>query len=264
MPNRAEAPAPLVEHRRYRDQPDGHQHRYHQLLFGLAGATELEIDGHVYRVDARTGLIVPAGSHHEFLGFDGNLQLVADFPAQSVALPARLMARPRTFALDGAFGSRVRALAAWRAAAAARGPHTDWQLAATLAAALAESLGMPAGQHVFPLMAVDAYLRANLAEPLRVAEVAGHFGWSVRRFQTLFAEAFGDTPHRYQTRLRLDRAVQLLSQTSLPLAEIALASGYPDQSTFTRGFTRRFGQPPGAWRAAQSICSAAWANAISG
>ncbi|MDT4824083.1 HTH-type transcriptional activator RhaS [compost metagenome] len=250
MPKRAEAPAPLVEHRRYRGQPDGHQHRYHQLLFGLAGATELEIDGHVYRVDARTGLIVPAGSHHEFLGFDGNLQLVADFPAQSVALPARLMARPRTFALDGAFGSRVRALAAWRAAAAAHGPHADWQLAATLAAALAGSLGMPAGQHVFPLMAVDAHLRANLSEPLRVAEVAGHFGWSVRRFQTLFAEAFGDTPHRYQTRLRLDRALQLLSQTTLPLAEIALASGYPDQTTFTRGFTRRFGQPPGAWRAA--------------
>ena len=45
-------------------------------------------------------------------------------------------------------------------------------------------------------------------------------------------------------------ALQLLSQTTLPLAEIALASGYPDQTTFTRGFTRRFGQPPGAWRAA--------------
>jgi transcriptional regulator GlxA family with amidase domain len=98
-------------------------------------------------------------------------------------------------------------------------------------------------------MAVDAYLRANLDSPLRVAEVAGHFGWSVRRFQTLFAEAFGDTPHRYQTRLRLDRALQLLTQSTLPLAEIALASGYPDQTTFTRSFTRRFGQPPGAWRA---------------
>ncbi|MCY1346036.1 hypothetical protein D9M69_321110 [compost metagenome] len=100
MPKRAEAPAPLVEHRRYRGQPDGHQHRYHQLLFGLAGATELEIDGHVYRVDARTGLIVPAGSHHEFLGFDGNLQLVADFPARSAAACARWRRgappRPRT------------------------------------------------------------------------------------------------------------------------------------------------------------------------
>ena len=67
--------------------------------------------------------------------------------------------------MDGAFGSRVRALAAWRAAAAARGPQTDWQLAATLAAALADCLGMPGDEQVFPLMAVDAYLRANAHSP---------------------------------------------------------------------------------------------------
>ncbi|SOZ39092.1 helix-turn-helix transcriptional regulator [Cupriavidus neocaledonicus] len=251
MPKPAEArAAPLVEHRRYRPQPEGHQHGYHQLLFGLAGASELELDGHLYRVDDRTGLIVPAGSHHDYMGYHGNLQLVADFPAQSVALPARLMARPRAFALDGAFGNRVRALAAGRTAFAARAPQADWHLAATLAATLADSLGMPADREVFPLMSVDACLRANLAAPLRVPELAAHFGWSVRRFQTLFAEAFGDTPHRYQTRLRLDRALQWLSNARLSLAEIALMSGYPDQTTFTRSFTRRFGLPPGAWRAA--------------
>jgi len=110
MPKPAESrAAPLVEHRHYRPQPEGHEHGYHQLLFGLAGASELELDGHVYRVDDRTGLVVPAGSHHDYMGHDGNLQLVADFPARSVALPARLMARPRAFALDGAFGS-----ARWR------------------------------------------------------------------------------------------------------------------------------------------------------
>ncbi|SPK76799.1 putative transcriptional regulator, HTH AraC type (plasmid) [Cupriavidus taiwanensis] len=251
MPKPAEPlPAPLVEHRRYTPQPQGHQHGYHQLLFGLAGVSELELDGHLYRVDDRTGLIVPAGSHHDYLGYQGNLQLVADFPAQSVALPARLMARPRVFALDGAFGNRVRALAAARTAFAARAPQADWQLAATLAATLADSLGLPAEHDVFPLMAVDAYLRANLAAPLRVPELAAHFGWSARRFQTLFAEAFGDTPHRYHIRLRLDRALQWLSNSRLALAEIALMSGYPDQTTFTRSFTRRFGLAPGAWRAA--------------
>ncbi|KWR90746.1 helix-turn-helix transcriptional regulator [Cupriavidus sp. IDO] len=252
MPPRAEAAgraAPLVERRRYQPWAYGHQHGYHQLLFGLDGATELEIDGHVYRVDSRSGLVVPAGSHHEFLGLAGNLQLVADFPASSVALPARLMARPRPFTLDGAFGTRVRALAALRTAAA-RAPQYDWQLAATLAVELAGCLGLAGDNEVFPLMAIDAYLRANLSTPVRAGELAGHFGWSVRRFHTLFTEAFGDTPHRYQTRLRLDQAVQLLARTGLPLAEVALAAGYPDQTTFTRGFTRRFGQPPGAWREA--------------
>jgi AraC-like DNA-binding protein len=247
----ASAANPLVEPRRYHPWPAGHAHDHHQLLFGLDGATELEIDGHLYRVDRDHGLIVPAGSHHEFLGLDGNLQVVADFPGASVALPARLMERPRAFVLDGALGTRVQALAALRPANP-RATPLNWSVAATLAGDLAERLGTPDGHEaasVFPVMAIDAYLRANLSSAVHAGHLAGHFGWSVRRFHTLFAEAFGDTPHRYQTRLRLDRAVQLLADSGLPLVEVALASGYPDQTTFTRSFTRRFGQPPGAWRA---------------
>ncbi|WER49171.1 AraC family transcriptional regulator [Cupriavidus sp. WKF15] len=243
--------SPLVEPRRYHPWPAGHAHDHHQLLFGLDGATELEIDGHLYRVDRHNGLIVPAGSHHEFLGLAGNLQVVADFPGASVALPARLMERPRAFALDGALGTRVQALATWRPGGA-RATHRNWTIAATLAGDLADALGTANGQgaaSAFPVMAIDAYLRANLSSALHADHLAARFGWSVRRFHTLFAEAFGDTPHRYQTRLRLDRAVQLLACSGLPLAEVALASGYPDQTTFTRSFTRRFGQPPGAWRA---------------
>jgi AraC-like DNA-binding protein len=246
------AASPLVEPRRYHPWPAGHAHDHHQLLFGLDGATELEIDGHLYRVDRHHGLIVPAASHHEFLGLAGNLQVVADFPGASVALPARLMERPRAFVLDGILGTRVRALARLRPAGT-RATHLNWTVAATLASDLADALGASDGQGtttVFPVMAIDAYLRANLSSSLHAGHLAERFGWSVRRFHTLFAEAFGDTPHRYQTRLRLDRAVQLLAGTGLPLAEVALASGYPDQTTFTRSFTRRFGQPPGAWRAA--------------
>lgn len=249
--NTASATSPLVEHRRYQPWPAGHAHDHHQLLFGLDGATELEIDGHLYRVDRHNGLIVPAGSHHEFLGLAGNLQVVADFPGASVALPARLMERPRAFVLDGALGMRVQALAALYPASTCTA-HLNWTVAATLAGDLADALGA-SDRHdaasMFPVMAIDAYLRVNLSSALHAGHLAEHFGWSVRRFHTLFAEAFGDTPHRYQTRLRLDRAVQLLAGTGLPLVDVALASGYPDQTTFTRSFTRRFGQPPGAWRA---------------
>jgi AraC-like DNA-binding protein len=249
------AASPLVEHRRYHPWPAGHAHDHHQLLFGLDGATELEIDGHLYRVDRHHGLIVPAGSHHAFLGLAGNLQVVADFPGASVALPARLMERPRAFVLDGALGTRVRALAALHPAST-RATHLNWTVAATLAGDLADALGTSDGQDaasVFPVMAIDAYLRANLSSALHAGHLAERFGWSVRRFHTLFADAFGDTPHRYQTRLRLDRALQLLAGTGLPLVDVALASGYPDQTTFTRSFTRRFGQPPGAWRAAAGV-----------
>ncbi|MEN7529489.1 AraC family transcriptional regulator [Cupriavidus sp. DL-D2] len=255
MPKLVEHASPLVEPRRYPRQPFGHAHDYHQLLFGVDGQIELEIEGHAYRVDAEVGLVIPAGAHHLCAGLTDNLQLVADFPASSVALPARLMARPRTFSMDGNFATRVRALATARDAD--RGTNVSnqhaWQQATGLANGLSAMLGLrdaPADAARFPVTDIDRYLRAHLDSPLRVDALAAHVGWGARRFHTLFCEAFGDTPHGYQTRLRLDQAVQWLMAGTMPLADIAHGVGYPDQTTFTRAFARRFGMPPGAWRTA--------------
>ncbi|UBM08053.1 helix-turn-helix domain-containing protein [Cupriavidus metallidurans] len=252
MPKLVEHASPLVEPRRYSPRPFGHAHDYHQLLFGVDGAIELEIDGHAYRVDGQHGLVVPAGAHHVCAGLTENLQLVADFPASSVALPARLMENPRAFAMDASFAARVRALATHRPSGDLPLQHA-WHCATALAGNLASALGLDAARNDathFPAMAIDAWLRANLASPLRVAQLAARMGWGARRFHTLFCEAFGDTPHGYQTRLRLDQAVQWLMAGTMSLADIAYGVGYPDQTTFTRAFARRFGKPPGAWRAA--------------
>ncbi|RZT31350.1 helix-turn-helix transcriptional regulator [Cupriavidus agavae] len=254
MPKLVDHASPLVEPRRYPRRPFGHAHDYHQLLFGVDGEIELEIDGHAYRVDAGRGLVIPAGAHHLCAGLTDNLQLVADFPASSVALPARLMARPRTFPIDGAFASRVRLLATVQEAGSTSS-QMAWQRAAALAGGLSGMLGlrdMPADAARFPVSDIDRYLRANLATPLRVEALAARIGWGARRFHTLFCEAFGDTPHGYQTRLRLDQAVQWLMVGTMPLAEIAQGVGYPDQTTFTRAFARRFGMPPGTWRSAST------------
>jgi AraC-like DNA-binding protein len=255
MPKLTEHASPLVEPRRYQRRPFGHAHDYHQLLFGVDGEIELEIDGHAYRVDAGHGLVIPAGLHHLCRGITDNLQLVADFPASSVALPARLLSRPRTFRMEGAFATQVRELTTSFAASPPGSVpcQKDWQRAAALAGGLSAMLGIdgyPDDASRFPVIAIDHYLRAHLATPLRVDQLAARIGWGPRRFHTLFCEAFGDTPHGYQTRLRLDQAVQWLMAGTMPLAEIAIGVGYPDQTTFTRAFARRFGMPPGAWRKA--------------
>lgn len=253
MPKLVEHASPLVEPRRYPHRPFGHAHDYHQLLFGVDGQTELEIDGHAYRVDGAHGLVIPAGMHHLCSGLTDNLQLVADFPASSVALPARLMATPRMFAMDAAFATRVRRLATGRQAGGTAPAQHAWQQAAALAGGLSAMLGLDdrqADAARFPVGAIDHYLRTHLSTPLRVDQLAARIGWGPRRFHTLFCEAFGDTPHGYQTRLRLDQAVQWLMGGTMPLADIASGVGYPDQTTFTRAFSRRFGMPPAAWRTA--------------
>ncbi|HYC66509.1 MAG TPA: AraC family transcriptional regulator, partial [Reyranellaceae bacterium] len=61
-----------------------------------------------------------------------------------------------------------------------------------------------------------------------------------------FRAAYGTSPHRFQIGRRLARARRLIGQ-GLPLAEVATATGFADQSHFTRHFAHRFGLTPGRW-----------------
>ena len=62
------APAEL---RHYRGDHGAHAHGHAQLLFGLAGQLEVEVEGRLARVDAQTGLVVPAGARHASLARRG-------------------------------------------------------------------------------------------------------------------------------------------------------------------------------------------------
>jgi AraC-like DNA-binding protein len=89
---------------------------------------------------------------------------------------------------------------------------------------------------------------AALDGQLRIADLARHCGLSPSHFVQAFRRATGTTPHRWLSLRRIERARRLLRETDLPLARLALACGFADQSHFTRVFTARTGTPPGAWR----------------
>jgi transcriptional regulator GlxA family with amidase domain len=60
--------------------------------------------------------------------------------------------------------------------------------------------------------------------------------------------SFGCTPFTYVTKCRIDRARDLLRDSLMPIAEIALVCGFAEQSNFTKVFGKLAGMPPGAWR----------------
>lgn len=243
---------PNVNTRCYAAEPAGHAHDFHQVVLGGDGGTELELDGHLHRVDAGAGLVIPAGTRHDYRGLDAsNRQLVVDLPADSVALPRALFDRPRAFSIDGALRCRVQPLLGVRDSTVSRPRH--WMLAARFADDLACRLhAAPSPDDVrrFPVARIDAWLRSHTGEPPALADLAARFGYGPRRFHDLFVDAFGEAPHRYLTRLRLDAALALMAEGRRSLADIAADTGFADQSAFTRRFTQRFGQPPGHWRRA--------------
>lgn len=96
-------------------------------------------------------------------------------------------------------------------------------------------------------------VRERLADapewPHTLAELAAEAGLSVYQLLRQFQRAYGLPPHAWLMQQRLARAQHLLGQ-GLPLAEVAAASGFADQSHFTRLYTRQHGHPPGAWQRA--------------
>jgi len=95
--------------------------------------------------------------------------------------------------------------------------------------------------------AMKERLAADVAAPLRVADLAETVGLSPFHATRLFAQTTGLPPHAWRTQLRLQRALGPL-RAGTSVAEVAAASGFADQSHFTRHFRRMFGVPPGRWQ----------------
>jgi PAS domain S-box-containing protein len=95
--------------------------------------------------------------------------------------------------------------------------------------------------------ALDA-LHARIADPPGIEELAALCALTSAKFSRLVHRVFGLTPRQLAMKIRLDEALHLLATTDAPLAEIALVTGFCDQSAFTRHFRRLTGLPPGLFR----------------
>jgi AraC family transcriptional regulator len=92
-------------------------------------------------------------------------------------------------------------------------------------------------------------LAANLKSPPSIGEVASEVGLSPWHFARAFKASIGRAPHAWLQDVRVDRAKTLLADPKLPLAAVAMESGFADQSHLTRIFGRLIGTTPGRWRA---------------
>jgi AraC family transcriptional regulator len=91
-------------------------------------------------------------------------------------------------------------------------------------------------------------LRENLDGRIRLADVARECSLSASHFARSFKETFGMAPHRWLIARRIELGKELLRQTTKPIAEIAIQSGFRDQTAFTRTFRQVTGNSPGQWR----------------
>jgi AraC family transcriptional regulator len=92
-------------------------------------------------------------------------------------------------------------------------------------------------------------------EDLSIAEVAGGVGVHPVHLARGFRRHFNCTPGEFTRFCRLERAARMLTHTERPLCEIALESGFGDQSQLSRAFTRDLGIAPAAYRSQAGVQS---------
>jgi PAS domain S-box-containing protein len=101
------------------------------------------------------------------------------------------------------------------------------------------------------LQAAIDHIRQHFAEPLMVADLAAAAELKPSQLERATRRALGVSPKQLIIRTRIDEAIRRLDDTDLPIAAIAGACGFYDQSSFTRQFRRAVGLTPGAYRARQ-------------
>jgi AraC family transcriptional regulator len=100
---------------------------------------------------------------------------------------------------------------------------------------------------------LQAFIDENLHRRIVVRDLSAVAQRSPAHFSRSFKKTFGEPPHAYVVRRRLERARLYMVATSEPLSEIALSVGLADQAHFCRLFRRAFGQSPSTWRRERKV-----------
>ena len=97
------------------------------------------------------------------------------------------------------------------------------------------------------------FMRADLSGNISLEQLASVCDLSVNYFARAFKKRTGVPPHQWLVEMRLEKTKDLLLDTKMPLAEVAVACGFADQSHLTKTFARATGNTPGAWRRERSV-----------
>lgn len=113
------------------------------------------------------------------------------------------------------------------------------------------ALGLP-GSHAQRIARAVNLIRAQLAAPLRVEQLASAAGMGLSSFHEHFRAITSLTPLQFHKQLRLIEARRLMLSAGEPISNAAYAVGYESIPQFTREYARLFGVPPGRDRRLQS------------
>jgi len=106
----------------------------------------------------------------------------------------------------------------------------------------------PRGLAAWQTKRIVTYIEANLGSKIAIRQMADLVALSESHFSRAFKQSLGSSPMAYVRLRRIERARLMMTSTSEPLMDIALACGFTDQPHLNKYFRRVVGMSPGLWR----------------
>ncbi|GAA4358035.1 hypothetical protein GCM10023165_52580 [Variovorax defluvii] len=230
MPDHASpASPPPLSLRHYGASRGSHAHGHFQVLVGLEGVLELEVEGRGLRLGTGEGHVVAPGDRHDFESRGGSRCLVLDTP----------LALWTPFAGQGPHAPRLLPLARYLAeclASPAPSPLALHHAPALLLEAWGPARPRPRGRAI-AWAALAAWAQARWHQPLGIADLAAFACLSPSQFAQRCREEQGMSPMHWLRAQRLLQARQLRS-SGLSVAEVARRTGYRSPSALTAALRR--------------------------
>lgn len=221
------------------------RHDFAQFVLPLRGSFEMEIGGRSNRVSPLRAAFVECGAPHSQEATGANRSLIVD--VDMAQLPSFQLERLRLRPFPAI--SRMSARLVEYMALAHGGAHDAAAFGAqpwlTL---LVDSLANHAPTVPDAFDAMLAAVEARPQDRWTTRSMAQQAGISVSRLHDRFRTMMSTTPHAFLDAARLRLAGDLLAEGTLPVADIALAAGYGDQSALTRAMRRSMDTTPAAYR----------------
>ncbi|BBU32079.1 AraC family transcriptional regulator (plasmid) [Burkholderia sp. THE68] len=251
------------------------------LILGTAQFAAFQFEPH-YHLDCHIALVASGVQHQTFRGesllltrgaiqimpqgevHDGNAGADESYTLQTFRLSPALIenfggeitgryyfpSQDAVVLLDGHLAEQLLGIHA-----TLRQRHADPMLSETYVLALLESLfarlKQPAPQTIKGSLSVQQmgtvrdFVEAHLADKIILEDLSLLVGLDRFRFLKMFKRTIGMTPHAWLLRLRLEKAIALISASkSMSITEVAHAVGFFDQSHFTRAFRQAYGVTP--------------------
>jgi len=236
---------------------DCHDHDYTQVVIGLKGQSEFNINGVCNLIKPGQGCVVTASVGHTFGG--GNYSsdiLVLNLPVLTEDSPlllnwlTNLPQRDVYFQLD----NQIRQLIKMLVMEMEEYPQDLLLSRACNDTVLALLQRHSSAFHInnknarLDIDVVDRYITHHIRRKISVTQLAGSVFLGESQFHTLFKDQTGVTPYQYVLSKRINFAKELIEQGKFSLSHIADLTGFSGQSTFTHAFTRLQGYSPSQYK----------------